>query len=272
MPPQPVFSPCMFDFSPKTPRSDASGRLVVIRMAKPAAAPAAAAPADRTLELSGISASGLPGLDSKRSANGPGTHSPKGRRYSQKAGRGPTGPPRTPGLEEGPATGLPPKGPSPARGSAAKRPSPSRPATAATPATATRDARAQQEKDQAATRLQAVRRGSVARRGSHAAEKEKEAAAAAARKVQALKRGNDSRRQQQRQRQEKDRAAVRLQAVRRGSVARRDAAVRTAPASGVQGPLRVIEAALAAHAGCVIDRFLSLTLTLTLPLPLPLPP
>ena len=249
-------------------------------MAKSAAAPAAAAPVDRTLELSGISASGLPDMDSKRSADGPGTHSPKSRRYSQKAGSGlPTGPPRTPGLEVGPALGLPPKGPSPAKGpssakgpspakgSAATRPSPSRPATAATPATATRDARAQQEKDQAATRLQAVRRGSVARRGKHAtaataaAEAEAAEAAVAARKVQALKRGNDSRRQQQRQRKEKDQAAVRLQAVRRGSVARRDAAVKTANDRGkpandsVQGPLRIIEEALAANAGRVIDLF-----------------
>ena len=152
--------------------------------------------------------------------------------------------------------GLPPKGPIP-KGAVltAKKPSPNR-----TPATATRDARAQQEKDQAATRLQAVRRGSVARRGSHAAAAEAEAkaaeAAVAATKMQAIRRGSGSRRQQQRQRQEKDQAAVRLQAVRRGSVARRDAAVSTtAPASSVKGPLRIIEEALAANAGRVIDLF-----------------
>ena len=213
-------------------------------MAKPAAAAAAAAPADRTLELSGIT--GLPGMDSKRSA-GPGTHSPKGRRYSQKAGRGPTGPPRTPELEEGPARGLLPKRPVP-KGAVltAKKPSPSRPATSTTPATATRDARAQQEKDQAAIRLQAVRRGSVARRGSRAAA----AAAAKARaaeaetaatKMQAIRRGSGSRRQLQRQRQEKDQAAVKLQAVRRGSVARRDTAARAAHPSSVQGPSRIVK-------------------------------
>ena len=213
-------------------------------MAKPAAAAAAAAPADRTLELSGIT--GLPGMDSKRSA-GPGTHSPKGRRYSQKAGRGPTGPPRTPELEEGPARGLLPKRPVP-KGAVltAKKPSPSRPATSTTPATATRDARAQQEKDQAAIRLQAVRRGSVARRGSRAAaaaaaEARAAEAEAAATKMQAIRRGSGSRRQLQRQRQEKDQAAVKLQAVRRGSVARRDAAARAGHASSVQGPSRIVK-------------------------------
>ena len=213
-------------------------------MAKPAAAAAAAAPADRTLELSGIT--GLPGMDSKRSA-GPGTHSPKGRRYSQKVGRGPTGPPRTPELEEGPAKGLLPKRPMP-KGAVltAKKPSPSRTATAATPATATRDARAQQEKDQAAIRLQAARRGSVARRGSRAAaaaaaEARTAEAEAAATKMQAIRRGSGSRRQLQRQRQEKDQAAVKLQAVRRGSVARRGTAARAAHVSSVQGPSRIVE-------------------------------
>ena len=120
------------------------------------------------------------------------------RQYSQKAGRGPSGPPRTPGQEEGPALGLPPR--------------PGRPIS--TPATATRNnARAQQEKVQAATRLQAVRRGSVARKGSVA------------------RRGSIARAQQ-----EKDQAATRLQAARRGSVARRGSQATAAAAAPQEVP------------------------------------